>query len=155
MLKGSIDPLAPTSRSDRLELLDILRGIAIIGILFTNFSWFARPMMSGFLQIPWGDGLFPQIYEYVWQFLIHGKFFTMFCLLFGVGIGLQLKRAQSTTRSPFSYIRRRLLILLLFGLLHAHFLWLGDIRSRLKFGAHLLALHGLLIDNSGGLVRGE
>ncbi|RUO37702.1 hypothetical protein CWE13_07075 [Aliidiomarina shirensis] len=117
-------PIAP---QERIHLLDIIRGFALLGILLMNIEYFQRPlaeMMHGFnteqvgldYATAWG------VYTFV-----QGKFYTMFSLLFGMGFVLFLDRAMEKTNSPRFLFFRRIFVLALFGLVHIVYIWGGDI----------------------------
>jgi uncharacterized protein len=110
---------------DRIEALDMLRGVAVCGILFANVIVFfgifmLDPAAAASLPTASAD-LIVGVGEKV---LVEGKFYSIFSLLFGVGFGLQLGRRGDAAISRF---RRRLRVLLLIGLAHAFFVWAGDI----------------------------
>jgi uncharacterized protein len=97
--------------SERAFALDVLRGWAVFGILVVNLSYFARQALprAGFDDM--GALLF--------QVLTNGKFWTLFSMLFGLGFALQVNRAAASGSRFAPVYVRRLLILLLFGVLHA------------------------------------
>lgn len=118
--------LAPVQQKDREIFMDVLRGFAILGIFIANlhsFSWYDphNPRVS-----PW---LLPKA-DHSMQFLHHmfieGKFYSIFSLLFGWGIALQFKRGAAANIDPLPTIKRRLLFMMLLGLLHL-LIWTGDI----------------------------
>lgn len=113
-------------QSTRIEALDALRGIALLGILFVNFSFFAMPEGSFGTYI---DLQFPSDWDRWAQFLIEalcdGKFILIFSFLFGWGFYSQL-RSGDTEANRWRFFRR-LGGLLLIGLLHACLLFVGDI----------------------------
>jgi uncharacterized protein len=55
------------------------------------------------------------------------KFMTIFSMLFGAGILLMAQRAAAAGRRAAGAHYRRMAWLILFGLLHAHLLWYGDV----------------------------
>ncbi|MDP3463086.1 MAG: DUF418 domain-containing protein [Bacteroidales bacterium] len=116
----------PVSSSQRIELLDLLRGFALFGILMVNMSIFCNPhtIMFGNFSI-WQD---PESKAATWfiRFFFEGKFYVLFSLLFGMGFQLFLQKIDES-REVLPLYRRRLMILLLFGALHVVFLWFGDI----------------------------
>ncbi|WP_449467173.1 DUF418 domain-containing protein [Stenotrophomonas humi] len=113
--------------SERIATLDILRGLALLGILLMNIEAFAGPLDLSFTGIDahwqgldrWADGF---VYIFV-----QGKFFTLFSLLFGVGFAVMAQRAETAGRDFTGFYLRRSLGLLLIGMLHAVLLWAGDI----------------------------
>jgi uncharacterized protein len=119
------NPAAPVGQQERIEIVDVLRGFALFGILCINILAFANPgSPPGFqFQGAWWDGL---IYSSV-IVLVESKFFTLFSALFGLGFAIQLLRAQTRGENIVPRFRRRLLALGAFGALHIVFLWDGDI----------------------------
>lgn len=116
----------PVASRQRIELLDLLRGFALFGILMVNMSIFCNPhtIMFGNYSI-WQD---PESKAAIWfiRFFFEGKFYVLFSLLFGMGFHLFLQKIDET-RAVLPLYRRRLLILFMFGVLHVVFLWFGDI----------------------------
>lgn len=117
-------PIAP---HERIEIVDILRGFAIFGILLVNMLFFAHPVYRAAIDTgPWANPL-DQAASLLIAFFAQGKFFTLFSLLFGLGLAIQLQRSQDKGRSAVPLYVRRLLALLLIGLAHVILLWWGDI----------------------------
>jgi uncharacterized protein len=120
--------ISPISLQERIEILDVLRGLAICGILIGNMQWFSGyGMMPPALaaQSPFADRL---THFLVW-FFVEGKFYSIFSFLFGFGFALQISRAEERGDLKASLFKRRLFWLLVIGLLHAYLLWAGDILS--------------------------
>jgi uncharacterized protein len=122
-------PLAPVAPGERILALDVLRGIALFGVLTANiWLWFSGVIFR-----------FPAYNAEVWSFsadslaflfiafFISGKAITTFSFLFGLGFAVQMQRAEARGRSIGRHHSRRLAILFLFGAIHAVFLWYGDI----------------------------
>lgn len=88
--------LAPVVERDRIFTLDALRGVAIFGVLAANVLTFAFPAWSG---PPPGEGSGGEVSRLVVGFLVEGKFYVLFALLFGMGLALQpLGRGQREAR---------------------------------------------------------
>ncbi|MFJ4681947.1 DUF418 domain-containing protein [Streptomyces sp. NPDC088789] len=103
----------------RLPVLDVLRGVAILGTLMTNVWIFASPGSEwAFLQgMPQADPL-EEPAEAVFQFLADGKFLAMLTMLFGVGLAIQYDSARRRgTDWPRGY-RPRALFLFAEGTVH-------------------------------------
>ncbi len=121
-------PLPPAGRG-RMPELDVVRGIAILGILLLNIRSFA--MNDGAYWHPahydhfdtWHDRLVWLVGEVFWA----GKFYGLLALLFGAGILLMAEREEAAGRPAASRHFRRMAGLLVIGLLHAYLLWPGDI----------------------------
>ncbi|MDQ4122091.1 MAG: DUF418 domain-containing protein [Acidobacteriota bacterium] len=120
--------IAPISSQERIEILDVLRGLAIGGILVGNMQWFSG---YGFMpetlaaQSPFAD----RLTHFLVHFFVEGKFYSIFSFLFGFGFALQISRAEERGDTKGSLFKRRLFWLLIIGLLHAYLLWAGDILS--------------------------
>jgi uncharacterized protein len=114
---------APTR--ERILALDVLRGIAVAGILFANvlvfFGLFVMPPDRAAALPTAGRDVVALFLEKV---LVDGKFYSVFSLLFGIGFGLQLARGDDAAVPRF---KRRLRILLAIGAFHALLIWAGDI----------------------------
>ena len=132
---GVIDRLAPvyTSSSElaelpvreRIQALDVLRGIAVGGILLANvmvfFGLFAMPD-DRMAALPTAGA--DNIARSIERVFVDGKFYSVFSLLFGIGFGVQLKRGGEAAVPRF---KRRLKVLLGIGAIHAFLIWAGDI----------------------------
>ena len=119
--------LAPTQQGERIQIVDILRGFALFGILLVNMALFSRPFQSILFpagpSMPWYD----RAAEWLIHTLAEGKFYAMFSLLFGLGMVLLMERIQARGGRFVPLFVRRLLALLLIGLVHAFLIWPGDI----------------------------
>lgn len=119
--------MTPVAPGERIELLDVLRGTALFGILAANMRGFAAP--GEIYASP--ERLFPGFADRFAQGLldvfVSGKFVTLFSFLFGLGFAVQMTRAESRGVRPGSFYPRRLLVLLAFGVVHGLLIWWGDI----------------------------
>lgn len=123
---------------ERLAAMDLLRGIAILGILPANVPFFSGTVATfTFHQRPESD--LDHIGMALTVFFVLGKFVTLLSILFGAGLALQVWKARSENRPFVGYYVRRMTILFLIGLAHGLFLWFGDILSSYAIVA-LLAL---------------
>ncbi|MEW4569990.1 DUF418 domain-containing protein [Tautonia sp. JC769] len=118
----------PVARADRLTAVDVLRGVALLGILAMNivsFSWpfsgYDNPDLSG------GPGRANRSAWMVNHLLFSGKMMSLFSMLFGAGLVLMTDRAERRGMSFTGVYYRRVLWLLVIGLIHAYFIWSGDI----------------------------
>lgn len=116
----------PTAVDERLPALDLLRGIAILAILLANIPYFSGPA-DWYVSRGSDNSLTDNVVVAVTLFAIDGKFITLFSILFGAGMALQVERARASLRPFVGYYLRRLAILLVIGLVHALFIWFGDI----------------------------
>lgn len=133
----SLTPTA-TSNPRRLESIDILRGLALFGVLTVNLvTEFRVSIFEQFLTEPSELNL---INRAVIQFVHHGlqlKAFALFSLLFGIGMAMQFERLSNTGR-PLYWLTQRLIVLFSFGLIHLLLIWNGDILTE-------YAVAGLLV----------
>lgn len=119
---------APVAAGERIESLDFIRGLAVMGILWANIVAFGQPfvayMVPDTFLVPNGD---PDGWMWVVQFvLIDGKMRGLFSLLFGAGLYLFMERAWARGATRWLQVQR-LCWLGLFGLLHFFLIWMGDI----------------------------
>lgn len=119
--------MAPVAAGERIDLIDILRGAALFGILAANMRALAAPW-------PLYDNpqlLFPGFADRFAQGLIDvfvsGKFLALFSFLFGLGFAVQMTRAEARGARVRSFYPRRLLVLLAFGIVHGALVFWGDI----------------------------
>jgi uncharacterized protein len=119
--------IAPTTARERIDLLDILRGFALLGILIVNMGIFSFPFIAAFTGTPRGESTFDHAVEFLTHALATGKFYPLFSFLFGLGMWLQMERVQEAGGAPARFMVRRLLVLMGFGLAHALLIWNGDI----------------------------
>ena len=119
---------SPVNLSERSAILDVLRGFALLGVMmdnmfgFTGYGFFTqaqREALSTFMS----DGILG-ISELAF---VHGKFYSLFSLLFGIGFSIILMRNEQKGINPLKIFYRRLFILLLIGAGHLFLLWEGDI----------------------------
>lgn len=118
-------PLAPIARTERIEVIDQLRGFAVFGILVVNTFYFFHPFFAA--RLAEGAGGLDRAAEFFITFLFVSKFYTLFSFLFGLGMYVQMQRAETRGSSFTSLYVRRLFVLALLGLAHGVLLWIGDI----------------------------
>ena len=129
--------LAPIATSQRIDSMDILRGVALVGILVMNIEWFGRSI--------WEIGTFDSdlagldhAVGWLVRCFVEGKFYKLFALLFGMGFAVMLLRAREKGMAFGAWFTRRMLVLFVIGLLHMFLIWPGDI-------LHDYAVAGLLL----------
>lgn len=118
--------IQPTKNAEREIFLDALRGFAILGIFIANLGGFSEFNGDANITSPWILEGWDDIMEFLHSMLIEGKFYSIFSVLFGWGIALQLKKGAEIGVDSLSTIRRRLLVMLLLGAFHL-LIWIGDI----------------------------
>ena len=115
--------LSPVTVGNRVEALDLMRGFALLGIFIANMLHFHSPYLY-FDPFTWFDDI--QAFKGI-DIFVEASFYPIFAMLFGYGLNMQYEKAVAN-RSPFAPVAaRRLGILLGFGLLHAFFIWYGDV----------------------------
>ncbi len=150
--------------SDRIVVIDVLRAVALFGILMTHVE-------MGFLAGMPPDPLF-DIHSSIDAFvaeavrvLANGKFFSIFSFLFGLSFAIQLDRARAKGSAFSGRFAWRLAILFMIGFVHGMF-FNGDILTIYALLGLLLipmntlsskflaALAIVLVSNVPGLARG-
>ena len=110
-----------------MELIDIVRGLALFGILAANMRAFAGPAaVYSDPSILW-NAMPDRIVQAFIDTFVQGKFVTIFAFLFGVGFAVQLERAEKKGVQLGRVYVRRLGILVAFGMVHGLMIWFGDI----------------------------
>jgi uncharacterized protein len=131
-------PWEPTQLQERIDLIDVLRGLALFGIIAANMRGFAGPPYTYFRpEIMWNTRLDFWVQAFVDTF-IQGKFIVIFSFLFGVGFALQFSRAEERHARFVEVYRRRLLALILIGGLHQLLFWWGDVLVTYALGGFLM-----------------
>ncbi len=149
--------------TDRIAALDIVRGVAVMGILAMNIAGFALIFPAYFNPLATGDATALDRGVYLFNYvLFDGKMRGLFSLLFGASMLLVLERAEAKGENPARIHYARMVALLGFGLLHLWLVWWGDIlahyaivgmvayfavhqpaRTQFKLAAALIAAHTL------------
>jgi uncharacterized protein len=118
--------------------LDIIRGVAVMGIFGVNVIDFAMPMQAYFNPAAYGLSSSADLALWFATFiLIDGKMRGLFSLLFGASMLLVIERAQAAGRSPADIHYNRMFWLLILGCIHYYLIWFGDILT-------LYALTGMI-----------
>lgn len=136
----------PTRQMEREHFLDVLRGFALLGIFIANLAHLSMYKFIGKLLPNGIYSSFDGSMEFLHTMLIEGKFYTIFSLLFGWGLALQMQRLSDQDLNPLVLIKRRIWAMLLLGLVHLFLVWPGDIVAFYAMMAFVL----LLFRNSSG-----
>src|SRR5215470_5279697 len=126
----TVAELAPIATHERIELLDVLRGFCLFGVLWSNLNdWYtvAAPVTSIDHAIQWTQ-----------TWLVESRFYSLLGFLFGIGFAIQLTRAAQRGQDGATLFLRRMAILLVFGVVHGMLIWQGDI-------LHAYALLGFVL----------
>jgi len=117
---------APTSPSDRIDAIDVLRGLALFGILAVNLiTEFRVSIFEQFLPSSGTQSALDDAVSTILKIAVQSKAFALFSLLFGVGLAIQFDRLNPARRTIL--LVRRLAALLAIGLVHLFLIWNGDI----------------------------
>jgi uncharacterized protein len=106
-------PLQPVDAKERYQVLDLVRGVALLGVLLINLVYFFRASLFAHIVSPENGAL-----DRFLSAAIEFKAFDLFTLSFGVSVAVQAERAVKRGVNPASFLARRFLILLAFGALH-------------------------------------
>lgn len=117
---------APIQNHEREIFMDALRGFAILGIFIANLGGFSHFDDDAKVVSPWVVKGFDDVMSFLHHMLIEGKFYSIFSLLFGWGIALQIKRGLANGVNVLPIVKRRLGFMLLLGAVHL-LVWSGDI----------------------------
>jgi uncharacterized protein len=119
--------VGPVEVAERIQFIDVLRGMALFGILAANMRGFFAPMDAydhiGVLY----HGRADVLAQFFINAFIQGKFISIFSFLFGMGFAIQMSRADVKGVKFLSFYPRRLLALALFGVIHGALIWSGDV----------------------------
>lgn len=118
----------PINLKNRIHSLDLIRGFAVLGILIMNITSFSQiniaymnPTIGAGLQ---GYNKYFHGFNYIFA---DTRFMSIFSMLFGAGMVLFTQRIEAKGKRVATLHFKRMFWLLLFGLIHAYFIWVGDI----------------------------
>ena len=120
--------VAPVAPKERFELIDVVRGFALFGVLYINLLWTCRYVARE--SAPEGafvEGPFDGISFLFSEVFFNHKFYALFSILFGLGFAMQSRSARQRGARIVSVYARRLAILLAIGLIHAFLIWPEDV----------------------------
>lgn len=119
---------AATGPPPRIVTLDIVRGVAVMGILAMNIVGFALPFPAYMNPLALGPASAADLASWVFSFiLVDGKMRGLFSFLFGASMLLVIEQAAAKGEPEERIHYRRMFWLLAFGLLHLYLVWFGDI----------------------------
>lgn len=129
----------PAAQSERYVSLDLLRGVALFGVLLVNLvGAFRVSLFQHILEFHTHSGWANHVTDALVAGVLEFKALTIFSFLFGVGVAIQVERATPKHISVTLFLIRRFLVLLGLGLCHMLLIWNGDILA-------LYAVCGLLL----------
>ena len=142
---------AAVAPDERIESLDVIRGIALFGVLIVNLiTAFRVSLFQQFLETTAVQTGSDHVVERIVALGFEGKAFCLFALLFGAGLAIQYDRLRRRGNSLY-WLFRRLIVLLAFGLIHLLLIWNCDILTEYAL-AGLVALPLLLLRARGLVV---
>ncbi|GAE37407.1 DUF418 domain-containing protein [Halalkalibacter akibai] len=129
----------PLNETDRILSLDIMRGLALLGILLANslhfqYGLFLVPDIHNYYPL----GTIDQIAEGFIRLFASASFYTLFSFLFGYGMAFLKERLEAANQPLRPLYWRRTVILLIVGFLHGTFIWDGDILFVYALAAFIL-----------------
>jgi uncharacterized protein len=138
-MTGKTGLTAPVGTAERHPILDVLRGIALLGICTANFPEFSLyTFQKKAVTASMPTAAVDHAIRYLQYIFVDGKFYTLFSLLFGIGFSIIISNAMKKNRSGLAVFYRRTAILAVIGLVHLMLIWSGDILL-------LYALLGMLL----------
>ena len=124
--------LEPVPPGERIQALDLLRGWAMFGVLWSNLNdWYGVTDEKTWLDYTIG---------FAQENFVESRFFTLLCILFGIGFGIQLTRASERGVSIRKTYVRRSAALLAIGIVHLLLIWHGDILTEYALVSFALLL---------------
>jgi uncharacterized protein len=117
-----------TTSADRILSLDVIRGIAVMGIFSVNVVGMAMLEQAYFYPPAYGfESLGDKIMWAANFIVVDGRFRSLFSILFGASTVLVIERGIAAGKKSWQVHYPRMIVLLLFGLAHFYLLWWGDI----------------------------
>ena len=132
------ETLSPVEERGRIQSLDLLRGFAVAGIFLVNMPSFHSPVLYGDGNIQ-GQGWDRNLYRFT-DIAAQASFYPLLAFLFGYGAMILAARSLAKSRSFPILFTKRLCFLLIVGILHAFFIWHGDILINYAIFGFLLLL---------------
>jgi len=130
---------APAAPTERIVAIDVVRGFALLGVLLMNNQYqFRGPGELYELSPHPMRGFFDVQADWILGTFFEAKSVTLFSFLFGMGLAIQLERAEARGAHFGTYAVRRLLALIGFGAVHLLLIWWGDI-------LHVYAILGFVL----------
>ena len=138
----------PVRAKERIQAIDVLRGLALFGVLMVNLvTVFRVSIFQQFLPQAAGVSVLDHLANGFVTTFLESKMISLFSLLFGVGLAVQFERLSGND-ARMLLLLRRLLVLLAFGLIHICLIWNGDILTEYAL-IGLIAVPFLFVPNRG------
>jgi len=127
---GPASTLAPVAEAERISSIDVMRGVALLGIALMNIVFSGLPIAADWNPKVGGGANGLNLAAFFLQYvLFDGKMRGLFSMMFGASTYLLIGRLDGRgagLRAAEIYYRR-ILWLMLIGLVHAYLIWHGDI----------------------------
>lgn len=112
----------------RIGEVDVLRGVALLGILLMNMASYAMPNIAYFNPTVYGgDDIWNRIVFSLSHIFVDQKFMALFSMLFGASVMLVTSKMEERGESSLKFYYSRNIWLLVFGLIHSILIWDGDV----------------------------
>jgi len=129
---------APVNPSERIDAIDVLRGIALFGVLAINVvNEFRVSIFEEFLSVANTTGTLDRAVQTFLTMAVELKAMALFSLLFGIGMAIQFERLAPDPRRGM-LLARRLAILLVIGVAHLFLIWNGDILTEYSLAGFIV-----------------
>jgi uncharacterized protein len=129
---------APLDPAERIDAIDVLRGLALLGVLAVNLlTEFRVSIFEQFLPVANSISPLDRAIQTFLKLAVELKAYALFSFLFGVGLAIQHERLAQDARRAMLLVRR-LAILLVFGLVHLFLIWNGDILTQYALAAMIV-----------------
>ena len=132
---GDLTPVVP---EERIVVLDVLRGFALLGIAVMNMGGFNTPTGLWARDSLYFPGTADRAMDFFTGVFFAGKANSIFSFLFALGFTIQMQRAAAKGQTFVSSYLRRLAILFFMGAVHGILIWNGDV-------LHMYAVLGLVL----------
>jgi len=139
-MADSATPPRPTGPTERIDAIDVLRGLALLGVVAINVVTIFRVSIFEQFLFPTPALSFSSIdsaIETILTLAVELKALALFSLLFGAGLAIQFERLAKSERRTVLLVRR-LVVLLAFGLIHLCLIWNGDILTEYALASFIV-----------------
>ncbi|HYI94380.1 MAG TPA: DUF418 domain-containing protein [Bryobacteraceae bacterium] len=138
-VSGRLNARHPAPLPERSHHIDVIRGLALFGVLLVNeLTMYRVPLLEHVLAPGAGKSPLDSLVSQAVAILLEFKALTIFSFLFGAGMAIQSERGAANDASTTRFLARRLGWLALFGLVHMVAISNGDILA-------LYAVCGLML----------
>ena len=140
--RGRRAPVTSAGDQSRIEVLDVIRGLAVFGILLMNMRFYSTPLQAIQWQVELWPGFWDRLTTLLLRVAVEGKFLSLFALLFGYSMVILWERTVERGGRFWTLWLRRMASLLILGLIHGLLIWYGDILFHYALlGVFLLLFH--------------